>query len=130
MAALAALTFVVLLLIPFARFKAGRNRQVTVQDFKYGESANVPGKVSIPNRNLINLLEVPVLFYVACLTLFVTRSADHNFVYLAWAYVALRALHSLVHLTYNDVLHRLGVYAASNIVLVIIWVRLIAILSR
>jgi hypothetical protein len=130
MAALAVLTFLVLLLIPYARFKAAFNRQVTVKDFRYGESANVPGKVSIPNRNLINLLEVPVLFYVACLTLFVTRSADHNFVYLAWAYVALRALHSLVHLTYNNVIHRLSVYAASNIVLVIIWVRLIAILSR
>ena len=130
MAALAMLTFMVLLLVPRARFKAARNRQVTVKDFRYGESANVPGEVSIPNRNLINLLEMPVLFYVACLTLFVTRSADHLFVYLAWAYFALRLGHSLVHLTYNNVMHRLSVFTASNIVLAIIWVRLIAILSR
>jgi hypothetical protein len=130
MAALAVLTFIVLLLIPYARFKAGRRRQVTMKDFKYGESADVPAHVSIPNRNLMNLLEMPVLFYVACLTLFVTRSADHIFVYLAWAYFALRGAHSLVHLTYNNVIHRLSMYAASNVVLVIIWVRLIAMLSR
>jgi hypothetical protein len=130
MAALAMLTFLVLLLIPHARFKAARKRQVTVKDFRYGESANVPGEVSIPNRNLINLLEMPVLFYAACLTLFVTRSADPVFVYLAWAYFALRVGHSLVHLTYNNVLHRLAVFAAGNVVLAIIWVRLSVALFR
>jgi hypothetical protein len=100
-----------------------------MDDFKFGESANVPAKVSIPNRNLMNLLELPVLFYVACLTLYATRSADHNFVYLAWAYVALRAGHSFVHLTYNNVIHRLSIYAASNVVLGIMWARLIAALT-
>jgi hypothetical protein len=130
MAALAMLTFLVLLLIPRARFKAVGRKQVTARDFRYGESANVPGEVSIPNRNLMNLLELPVLFYVASLTLFVTRSADHLFVYLAWAYFVLRLGHSMVHLTYNNVLHRLAVFAASNLVLAIIWVRLIAVLSR
>jgi hypothetical protein len=45
-----------------------------VEDFKFGESARVPGNVSVPNRNLMNLLELPVLFYVACLTLYVTKS--------------------------------------------------------
>ena len=35
-------------------------------DFRYGESARVPGEVSIPNRNYMNLLELPVLFYAIC----------------------------------------------------------------
>jgi hypothetical protein len=124
MVALAALTFVVLLLIPYARFRAGRRRRVVIDDFRFGESQNVPSDVSIPNRNLMNLLEMPVLFYVACLTLYVTKNVNTLVLSLAWLYFGLRAGHSLVHLTYNKVFHRLTVYAASNVVLAIMWVRL------
>jgi hypothetical protein len=123
MIALAGLTFVVLLLIPFARFRAAGRGQVTARDFKYGESGNVPGEVGIPNRNLMNLLELPVLFYVVCLAFYVTATVDARAVYLAWGYVALRAAHSLVHLTYNNVFHRLVAYAASTVVLVSLWIR-------
>jgi hypothetical protein len=42
----------------------------------------------------------------------------------------LRAAHSLVHLTYNKVFHRLGVYAASNVVLLMIWIRLFLALAK
>jgi hypothetical protein len=124
-AALAALTFVVLLLIPYARFKAAFQGRVTARDFRFGESPNVPPQVALPNRNLINLLERPVLFYVACLTLYVTNNVDGIALTLAWLYVAFRIAHSLVHLTYNNVFHRLAVYAASNVVLLVLWVRLV-----
>ena len=123
MVALAGLTFVVLLLIPAARFRAAARGQVTSRDFRYGESANVPGEVSLPNRNLMNLLELPVLFYVVCLAFYVTATADTRALHLAWAYVALRALHSLIHLTYNNVFHRLIAYAASNVALIALWIR-------
>jgi hypothetical protein len=121
MVGLAALTFAVLLLIPFARFRAAARGQVTAADFRYGESANVPGDVSLPNRNLMNLLELPLLFYVVCLAFYVTATVDVRSVYVAWAYVALRALHSLIHLTYNKVFHRLSAYAASNVALIVLW---------
>jgi hypothetical protein len=124
MAALVALTFAVLLVIPYKRFKAGREGLVTARDFKYGESANVPPDVSIPNRNLMNLLEMPVLFYVACVTLYVTKRVDATLVGLAWIYVGTRVAHSAVHLTYNRVRDRLAAYVASNIVLAMIWLRL------
>lgn len=124
MAALAGLTFVVLLIIPYRRFSAGFKGLVRTHDFKYGESANVPPDVSIPNRNFMNLLELPVLFYVACLTLYVTKHVDGALVGLAWTYVALRAAHSAVHLSYNRVRHRLALYAASTVVLIVIWIRL------
>ena len=121
--ALVALTFAVLLLIPYARFRAGYAGRVKVKDFRYGESANVPADVSLPNRNLMNLLETPLLFYVVCIALFVTGTVDSVALWLAWAYVALRAVHSLIHLTYNNVYHRLGAYAASIAVLLALWVR-------
>jgi len=126
MAGLAALTFIVLLLIPRARWSAGFRGEVKAKDFRYGESANVPGAVSIPNRNLMNLLELPVLFYVACLGLYVTARVDAFAVYSAWAFVALRVVHSFVHLTYNNVFHRLAAHAAAALVLVVLWVRWVA----
>lgn len=84
-AALATLTFAVLLLIPVRRFRAGFAGQVAYDDFKYGESARVPPEVAIPNRNL--------------------------------------------HLTYNQVRHRLLAFAASNVVLIMIWTNLLRALS-
>ena len=124
MTALVALTFAVLLILPYKRIGAARQGRVRARDFKYGESANVPGDVAIPNRNLMNLLEMPVLFYAACITFYVTKTVDATALFLAWLYFALRVGHSVVHLTYNRVLHRLAVYAASNVVLAVIWVRL------
>jgi hypothetical protein len=103
---------------------------VTANDFRYGESSRVPPEVSLPNRNLMNLLEMPVLFYVACLTAYLTRNAGDALLALAWAYVGLRVVHSAIHLTYNKVFHRLAAYAASNVVLAILWVRLFVAISN
>jgi hypothetical protein len=124
MLSLAGVTFVVLLLIPFRRFRAAFRGEVVAADFKYGESERVPPEVSLPNRNLMNLLEMPLLFYVVCVTLYVTRNVDGTARLLAWTYFSLRVLHSLVHLTYNKVSHRLLPYAASNLVLAVLWLRL------
>src|ERR1700755_3032887 len=97
MGALALLTFLVLTLVPVRRFRAAFSGEVGPADFKYGESAKVPGHVSIPNRNYMNLLEMPMLFYVMCLMLRVSGRVDGTFLALAWVYVGLRLLHSLVH---------------------------------
>jgi len=98
--ALAALTFLVLLFIPLRRFRAVAAGHVTAADFALGESANVPPNVSLPNRDYMNLLAVN----------------------LAWAYVALRAVHSLVHISVNHVIARLSLFAISNFVLIALWV--------
>jgi hypothetical protein len=120
--ALAAWTFLVLILIPIVRIRSVRRREVRPNDFKYGESTAVPPGVSIPNRNYMNLLELPMLFYAVCLVLFVTAGASSPAVAMAWVYVGLRIVHSLIHLSYNRVLHRLSVFALSNAALVSLWV--------
>jgi hypothetical protein len=120
--ALAAWTFLVLLLIPFVRVRSVRRREIGPNDFKYGESQAVPPNVSIPNRNYMNLLELPMLFYVVCVVLYVTAGASRLALVVAWSYVALRVVHSLIHLTYNRVQHRLSAFALSNAALVSLWV--------
>jgi len=74
--------------------------------------------------NLKNLFELPVLFYVAVLLALVLMIQDQLLVQLAWSYVALRYVHSLVHCTYNRVMHRFIAYAASCLVLMFMWARL------
>jgi len=125
MAALAGLTFVVALLVPIARFKAAHAGRVTARDFEFGESPNVPGETSLPNRNFMNLLEMPLLFYVVCLAFYVTARVDAGGLVLAWLYVGLRLLHSVIHLTYNNVFHRLTAYASSAIVLLALWIHFV-----
>lgn len=125
MVALASLTFAVLLLIPVRRFRAGIAGQIQYDDFKYGESQRVPPEVSIPNRNMMNLLELPLLFYIACLTYLVIGSVNEFALALAWLYVALRIVHSAIHVTYNRVRHRLIAFGLSNVVLVMFWTNLI-----
>ena len=125
MVALATLTFAVLVLIPVRRFRAGIAGQIRYDDFRYGESARVPPEVSLPNRNMMNLLELPLLFYVACLTYLTLGSVSEFTLGLAWLYVALRIVHSAIHVTYNRVRHRLVAFALSNVVLVMFWTNLI-----
>ena len=120
--ALAAWTLIVLVLIPIARVRSVRQREIGTDDFRYGESAEVPGHVSLPNRNYMNLLELPMLFYVVGIVLYVTGGASYVAIFVAWAYVVLRIVHSLIHLTYNDVLHRLATFTLSLVALVVLWV--------
>lgn len=120
--ALALWTSLVLLQIPIARFRAAFRREIVANDFKYGESSSVPIYVSIPNRNYMNLLEFPVLFYIVCMLIFVTDSASPVMLSIAWSYVALRVIHSAIHLSYNHVIHRLIAFAISNLALISLWV--------
>lgn len=121
MAVLALWTLTVLLLIPIARIKAAKQGHITAEDFRYGESERVPDAVRLPNRNFMNLLEVPVLFYVAGVVAHLTQHADTLITSLAWVYVALRIGHSLVHLSYNHVIHRLALFALSNVTISAMW---------
>ena len=128
--ALAGWTLCVLILIPYQAFKATLLGHIKLNDLKPGVSAIALPQVSIPNRNFMNLLEVPVLFYFVSVVVFVTQSTDQTIVYLAWAYFSLRILHSLVHLTYNKVIHRGLVFAASNGVLLVILAKLFIVLAN
>jgi hypothetical protein len=77
-------------------------------------------------ENFRNLFEVPVLFYLLCVALALNGGSTPGFVAGAWAYVALRALHSLVHVTYNRVVHRFLVYVASTLLLFGMWIGFVA----
>jgi hypothetical protein len=109
-------------------FQGGVCEEGEVADFALGESENVPPETRLPNRNYMNLLELPVLFYVACLVVYVIGKVDAWSLGLAWLYVALRIAHSIVHVTYNHVIHRMRVFALSVLVLLALWIRILVVL--
>lgn len=74
--------------------------------------------------NFSNLFEMPVLFYLAMLLALTLLIYDPIIITLAWLYVGLRIIHSLIHCTYNLVIHRFGAFAFSALVLLAIWLRL------
>ncbi|MDE2233919.1 MAG: MAPEG family protein [Gammaproteobacteria bacterium] len=122
MLALVAWTFIIMLYMAYKRWSAGFAGRLKPGEFKLGESADVPHDVRLAGRNFSNLFEVPVLFYVLCLTLYVTRSVSIDLLVMAWVYVALRVLHSLIHVSYNKIIHRFFVYAASCFLLLAMWI--------
>jgi hypothetical protein len=76
------------------------------------------------SRHFINLFELPVLFYVGVIMTYITHNVSAWLVGLAWLYVALRYVHSAVHLGSNDVRVRVTVYFASALVLLLLWASL------
>jgi hypothetical protein len=71
--------------------------------------------------NFRNLFELPVLFYAAMLLSIHVGIESTAMLVLAWAFVALRALHSYIHCTYNRVMDRFKAYVLSGFVLWAIW---------
>jgi hypothetical protein len=71
--------------------------------------------------NFRNLFELPVLFYVAMLLIITSQIQSTALLTLAWAFVALRCLHSYIHCTYNRVKDRFSAYLFSSLALWAIW---------
>ena len=78
--------------------------------------------VAMPSNNLANLFEMPVLYFALVPLLLLTHHAGHIEVTLAWLYVALRAVHSFIHIGPKQVTPRFIVYLLSCTVLSAMWI--------
>ena len=80
--------------------------------------------------NFRNLFEVPVLFFALAAIALATAHIPNWLVNGAWSYVALRFLHSIIHCTYNKVIHRLAVFLISFVLLAGLWAVFVLTLAR
>ncbi len=94
------------------------------------QAARFPGSLDIlPDHarqvadNYNHLLEQPVIFYALVFYIYMAGSADWLAIDLAWAYVVLRVIHSLIQCTINRVPLRFAVFALSTLVLMVLAVR-------
>lgn len=110
-----------------ARIPAMRKAGVDARKIKgretHGQFAAMPAKVHWVADNYNHLHEQPTLFYALCLYSHIIGVADNLNVTLAWAYVVLRVIHSLVQATTNYVPTRFLLFIASSLVLAIIALR-------
>lgn len=74
--------------------------------------------------NANNLFEQPTIFYALALITMLSGHADFTAVWMAWAYVILRVLHSLWHCLVNVIPVRSAIFFLSTLVLIIMTVRL------
>ena len=74
-------------------------------------------------NNYNNLSEAPTVFYAVILAIAVLGRADSIYATLAWAYVALRYVHSALQATINPVIWRFAVFSLSWLVLGILIIR-------
>lgn len=74
--------------------------------------------------NFRNLFELPVLFYLAVVVAMLSGQVTSVTLALAWAFVVLRVLHSVIQCSYNKVMHRFRAYFASSVALWALWILL------
>jgi hypothetical protein len=85
--------------------------------------AQLPAEVRWKADNYNNLMEQPTLFYAVAITLAVIGEANATNLALAWLYVGLRVVHSLVQATTNIIIVRFSVFMVASVVLLILTVR-------
>ena len=78
----------------------------------------LPAKVQWAAHNYNHLHQAPIGFYAVMLTFAVMGEAPSIVVTLAWTYVALRVVHSLVQILWNKVTVRFGIFALSSLCLI------------
>ena len=128
--ALVALTLLVVMRLARLRFAAVRAGRADPRFYKMFRGADEPDDVAATARNLNNLFEMPTLFYAGTAIAFAGQVAGTPLVALGWTYVALRCLHTAIHLTSNKVLWRFRVFALSLLVLLAYWAVLGVSLAR
>lgn len=115
-------TILILLKSFTVRVAALKSKNIRMSYFRHymGEAPEV---IQVHSRNYINLLELPVFFYVITIFIFMLGKVDPLYIKLSWAFVGSRIIHSLIHITYNNVNHRLLVFTLGLITLTWMWVR-------
>lgn len=124
MAAMLMLTLLVWIRLFVQRVAYMNANKIDVEQLKAPVNAQelIPPEASSASNNFKNLLEMPVVFYVVCLYLTVFGQVDSLHVTCAWVFVGLRVMHSLIHCSYNTVMHRFIAYLLSSIA---VWVMVV-----
>ena len=121
------LVFIVWIGVYFTRIRAFVRGEVTMDSFaRHEQQSGLPQYVILLGENFTNQFELPVLFYLLVVLIYLSNLNIDPYVGLAWGFVLFRVAHTLVHTTYNIVLHRLLTYWIGAIFLWVMWAMYIA----
>lgn len=91
------------------------------------QMAQLPAQVRWKADNYNHLMEQPTLFYAAALALAVAGDSSQASLALAWGYVGLRVVHSLVQVLINKIQLRFVLFFVSSVVLLALTVRAVVV---
>lgn len=126
-AVLVAWTLVMLVWLTVTRLSALKKSGIDVKTGKPGGRGQnlegvLPDEINWKAHNYAHLVEQPTLFYAVVIILAIMGPSAEDTL-LAWAYVALRIVHSLWQATVNRIPIRLGLFALGTIVLAALTIR-------
>lgn len=122
--ALIAWTFVMWLWLYAARIPAMRKHKVDLEAIRQGRPTNaLPPEVTRVADNYNHLHEQPTIFYALALAAQLAGATDLINLHLAWGYVVIRIVHSLVQATANIIPLRFLIFSIGSLVLLALLVR-------
>lgn len=122
--ALVMLTFVMAVATGASRLTSVRRRDIDPKYYRLMTGATPPDYVQKTGRNFANLLETPVLFYLLGALVIALDIDNVELVQHAWLYVALRLVHTIIHVSYNNPIHRFLAFVASLLTLLAMLIQL------
>ena len=121
---LLAWTMVIWLWMYITRIPAMQRAKIDVANLKGGTGkdldAILPPEVQWKAHNYNHLLAEPMIFYAVCIVLAIIGHGEGINLAVAWLYVGLRILHSLVQVTVNRVAVRFLLFASSSLCLMVL----------
>ncbi len=118
-------TFVMWAWLYATRIPAIRKNKIVMDPRRPGGEllAQLPAEVRWKADNYNNLMEQPTLFYAVALTLALLDADAGLNTGLAWLYVGLRVVHSLVQAIANIIIIRFAIFMAASFVLLVMAIR-------
>ena len=118
--ALVAWSLVMYIWMYVARIGAMRRGGISAKGMRgtRGLDGIIPDEANWKAHNYAHLMEQPTIFYAIVIALILMGFDAQINVYLAWAYVGLRVVHSLIQATVNIVIYRFIVFTLSSLCLI------------
>lgn len=116
--ALVILSLVVWIWMYATRIPAMQRAKLNPQDVRFPAQLNaLPDSARQVADNYNHLMEQPTIFYALVFYIYLSGGQDQLYIWLAWAYVGLRVIHTLIQSTINVVMLRFSVFTLSTLVL-------------
>ncbi len=106
------------------RIKAVKEGAINPAYFRLNRGGKLPEYLAKSTQHYDNLFEMPILFYVVVVLVYVTGHVDPIYLVSAWLFLIARVVHAVIHVTYNNVQHRRNAFLMGTLVLYGIWGRL------
>jgi hypothetical protein len=118
----ALLVFLIYGLLGVRRKEAVTSGSAKISQFR--ENQVEPTQSLFVKNALANQFELPVLFHIVCLALFLTGAVSTFVVIIAWLFCLSRYVHTFIHVTSNRIRFRQPAFIVGFVAVFVLWVML------